>query len=73
MPAAEFKAFPKYATISDVCDNCRLSRSTVNRLIKSGEISAVKVGRATRIVTESVERYFANLPRTGIETGVVNG
>ena len=55
--------FPEYATIPDISRRFRLSRSTLYRLIGQGLVEAVKVGSATRIITRSVECYFAKLPR----------
>ncbi len=56
---------PPYAAVKAVAAWFGLSRSTQYRMLERGEIEAVKVGRSTRIVTASVERYFANLPRIG--------
>ena len=38
------------------------SRSTLNRLIKSGKIRAVKNGRAVLIDGESLAAYYDSLP-----------
>ena len=38
------------------------SRSTIYRLIHSGQISAVKRGATTLLVVESLRRYVAALP-----------
>jgi len=52
-----------YASIADVQRHTSLSRPTIYRLIERGAFEAIKVGRNTRIVTASVEAYFASLPR----------
>lgn len=59
------KMLPRYAAVKEISAWFGLSRSTQYRMIKRGEIEAVKVGRGTRILTDSVERYFASLPRLG--------
>jgi len=57
--------YPQYATVAATMERFGLSRPTLYRLIRRGVIEAVKVGRSTRIVTGSVEAYFAGLPRLG--------
>ena len=41
-----------------------MSRSTVYALIRKGELEAVKVGRHTRIVVESIDEYIDHLRET---------
>ncbi|MFC5358240.1 helix-turn-helix domain-containing protein [Azospirillum himalayense] len=36
-------------------------------LLNEGKIEAVKVGRKTLVLTESLEKYVANLPRRPIK------
>jgi len=38
-----------------------VSRSTVYNLVRSGNLAAVKLGRSTRITSESVEGFIAGL------------
>jgi excisionase family DNA binding protein len=42
-----------------VADLLRVSSMTVYRLIKSGELRAVRVGKAYRILEEDVDAYLA--------------
>ncbi len=42
-----------------------LSRATVQRLVASGELPSVTVGRARRIPVSDLQAYVASLPRTG--------
>lgn len=44
-----------------------LSRSTGNRLIAAGAITAAKVGRRVLLSTASVRRYLASQPRPQIQ------
>jgi excisionase family DNA binding protein len=45
-------------TVNEVADLLRVSRMTVYRLIKTGEMSAVRVGRNYRLREEDVETYL---------------
>jgi excisionase family DNA binding protein len=44
-----------------------LSRSTGNRLIAAGSVSAAKVGRRVLLSTASVRQYLQNQPRPQIQ------
>ncbi len=48
-------------SIRDFSERYSISRATVYRLKNKGEISFLKIGRATRIKTEDAERWFASL------------
>ncbi len=45
-------------TVNEVADLLRVSRMTVYRLIKTGEMSAVRVGRNYRLREEDVDTYL---------------
>jgi excisionase family DNA binding protein len=49
----------RYSTVAEVAQALRVSNMTVYRLIKSGEMSAVGVGKSYRLRDEDVERYLA--------------
>ena len=53
----------KLMTTAEAKREYRFSHSGLYRAIAAGQIEAVKSGRSTLIVRESVERWFANLPR----------
>lgn len=65
MSNTEYSPESEYITIKEAAKRFGISSSTQYRLIGRGFIEAVKVGRHTRIVAASVEKYFANLPRLG--------
>ena len=46
-------------TVSEVADMMRVSNMTVYRLIKSGQLPAVRVGKNYRIREADVDRYLA--------------
>jgi excisionase family DNA binding protein len=50
-------------TIKDVCRVLRLGRTSVYELIKSGELEAIKFGRATRITDQALQRFLASRPK----------
>lgn len=49
-------------TIPEFSASYRVSRSLVYEMLAAGELSAVKVGRATRIPAESAEAWKRSLP-----------
>jgi excisionase family DNA binding protein len=48
----------RYLTVSEVAAVLRVSNMTVYRLVSSGELPAVKVGRSLRLPVEEVDRYL---------------
>jgi excisionase family DNA binding protein len=56
---------PQYAprgallTVAEVAASMRVSNMTVYRLIKAGQLAAVRVGKNFRIREAEVERYLA--------------
>lgn len=45
-------------TAAEVADNLRVSTMTVYRLIRSGELPAVRVGRNYRVRAQDLENYL---------------
>jgi excisionase family DNA binding protein len=46
-------------TVNEVADLLRVSRMTVYRLIKEGEIAALRVGRSYRLREDDVDEYLS--------------
>ncbi len=46
-------------TVSEVATHLRVSKMTVYRLIKVGQLPAVRVGRGYRIKTQAVNKYLS--------------
>ncbi len=46
-------------TVGEVARVLRISNMTVYRLISSGQLSAVRVGKSYRLREEDVDRYLA--------------
>lgn len=47
---------PRLVSIGDTTELLGVSRSTVNRLMRSGALSTVAIGRRRLITAESIER-----------------
>ena len=50
----------RFLTVQEVANVMRVSSMTVYRLIKSGELSAVRVGRSFRVSEVDVDRYLSS-------------
>ena len=46
-------------TVNEVADLLRVSRMTVYRLIKEGDIAALRVGRSYRLREDDVDEYLS--------------
>ena len=49
----------RFLTAAEVADILRVSTMTVYRLIKAGELRAVRVGKSYRLAEDEVDRYLA--------------
>jgi excisionase family DNA binding protein len=56
----------RFLTVAEVARALRISNMTVYRLINSGQIGAVRVGRGYRIPEDEIRRY---LQRRYMDTG----
>ena len=50
----------RFLTVSEVADALRVSTMTVYRLIKSGDLRAVRVGKSYRLTDDDVDQYLAD-------------
>lgn len=48
----------KFLTVSEVAALLRVSNMTVYRLINSGELPAVRIGRSFRLREDDLDRYL---------------
>jgi excisionase family DNA binding protein len=46
-------------TVAEVCQALRVSSMTVYRLIKGGELAAIRLGRSYRVRESDVDRYLS--------------
>ena len=52
-------AQPRFLTVAEVAEQMRVSNMTVYRLLHSGELPAIRVGRSFRVPAEALESYFS--------------
>ena len=58
-----------FLTVAEVAELMRVSKMTVYRLVHSGELPAVRVGRSFRVHEQAVEEYLgASISEAG-QTG----
>lgn len=50
----------KFLTIAEVALMMRVSKMTVYRLVHSGELTAVRVGKSFRVPEKAVDEYLRN-------------
>lgn len=48
----------KFMTVAEVASLMRVSKMTVYRLVKTGELTSVRVGRSFRIPENAVREYI---------------
>jgi len=49
----------KFYTVAEVAAQTRVSKMTVYRLVHSGELEAVRVGRSFRVSEKALREYLA--------------
>ncbi len=52
-------------TVSEVASKMRVSNMTIYRLIKSGQLAAIRVGKNYRIRGSDIDRYLEDRSVTG--------
>jgi excisionase family DNA binding protein len=57
---AQSSARARFLTVAEVAALMRVSNMTVYRLIKAGDLGAVRVGKSYRIREDDVDRYLAS-------------
>ena len=57
---AQFPQEARFLTVAEVASMMRVSNMTVYRLIKGGELGAVRVGKSYRLREVDVDRYLAD-------------
>jgi excisionase family DNA binding protein len=56
---AQSQARARFLTVQEVADQLRVSTMTVYRIIKAGELRAVRVGKSYRLREEDIDAYLA--------------
>ncbi|MGO1315924.1 MAG: helix-turn-helix domain-containing protein [Cellulomonadaceae bacterium] len=49
---------PAFLTVAEVADAMRVSRMTVYRLVHSGELPAIRVGKSFRVPEQALAAYL---------------
>jgi excisionase family DNA binding protein len=57
---AQSNARARFLTVAEVADHIRVSNMTVYRLIKAGELRAVRVGKSFRVGEDDLDAYLAD-------------
>jgi excisionase family DNA binding protein len=57
-PAEGVLAEVRFLTVAEVAELMRVSKMTVYRLVHSGELTAVRVGRSFRVPEHAVHSYL---------------
>jgi excisionase family DNA binding protein len=57
---AQSFADARFLTVQEVAEKLRVSSMTVYRLIKNGDLPAVRVGRSFRVRDTDVDAYLAS-------------
>jgi len=52
-----FKEYPDLITIDELCEILVIGRNAAYRLLNSGEIKAMRIGRVWKVTKEAVEQY----------------
>ncbi|WP_048777164.1 helix-turn-helix domain-containing protein [Sanguibacter keddieii] len=71
----EQQSAPRFMTVTEVADIMRVSKMTVYRLIHSGEMPAIRVGKSFRVpeaaVTQMIQAGMAD--HSGDQARVIGG
>ena len=57
---AQVSTASRFLTVAEVASLLRVSTMTVYRLIKGGELGAVRIGKSYRIREDDIDRYLAS-------------
>jgi excisionase family DNA binding protein len=60
---------PYAFTVNDAAAYSGIGRTRLYELIGTGDLEAIKAGKRTLIVADSLRRYLGALPRAEIRTG----
>ena len=57
---AQSHASARFLTAAEVAGSLRVSTMTVYRLIKAGDLPAVRVGKSYRVREDDIDRYLSS-------------
>lgn len=61
---------PEYLKVLEIAEALRVSKMTVYRLVNTGELASVRIGRSFRVTRAAVDEY---LRRNSREPATVDG
>ena len=53
-----FAGLERLLLVDEVAEDCRVSKKTILRAIRSGELKAIEIGRGYRITPSEVRRFL---------------
>jgi len=59
----------RYLTVAEVAETMRVSKMTVYRLARAGDLPAVRVGRSYRVPQDALDAFLASSPAALGEPG----
>ena len=59
IPLAQSYSRARFLTVAEVADLMRVSTMTVYRLIKSGDLPSVRVGKSYRLREDDIDAFLA--------------
>ena len=62
----------RFVTVAEVASLMRVSKMTVYRLVHSGELPAIRVGRSFRVPESAVNNYLQATVIDNAEAGLTN-
>lgn len=60
---------PRFLTVAEVAEMARVSKMTVYRMVHSGELPAIRVGKSFRVPANEVEKLLGEAPDTEYRSG----
>ena len=60
MALADDATAPRFLTVAAVAEMARVSRMTVYRMVHSGELPAIRVGKSYRVPQAAVEKMLSD-------------
>ncbi|HLR57168.1 MAG TPA: helix-turn-helix domain-containing protein [Beutenbergiaceae bacterium] len=60
---------PRFLTVAEVAEMARVSKMTVYRMVHSGELPAIRVGKSFRVPYEEVEKLFSEVIDVEYDSG----
>lgn len=60
---------PRFLTVAEVAELARVSKMTVYRMVHSGELPAIRVGRSFRVPSDAVEELLGEVIEVDYQSG----